>query len=465
MATFDLAFRMAQSTTDVELRARALISIAGGQAAAGLNEAGTTLDEALRVTRSIGFDMSREELLASIAVMRADDNHVAEASELLHSIEGPWLRSKVLITIAQSQGRSGLTKEAAATYRQSVQESRLRTFWAIGRSSILITIAGAQAEAGLLQDAGTTLHRARRIASSIRDEPSWFWNNRPFASPVVMCVQALADVAVAQADAGLASEGTATFERAHMIALSIDSEVDRADALIRLADALAKADRRESAAVIADEALQSVRSIAEEWRARMFSAIAAVQAAAGLAIEARATLDEAMVTAPSIKDEWQRALFWESIMATRLRLGDFREAMTLTLSITSDHLLRKAFDDLARAHLRAGHVTEALQLANAIEDRHWRSLIMEAAAEEHAKAGRFTEALATAASIEGEAARAGALASIALEQAKGGLTKDAMVTMDQALHVSESIAIGGWRADLLQAVVAQLCAIAGMLPE
>ncbi|XUM23144.1 hypothetical protein ACRAVF_06950 [Bradyrhizobium oligotrophicum S58] len=465
VATFDLAFRTAQSTTDGESRASKLISIAKAQAAAGLSEAGATLDEALRVTRSIDFDMSREDLLSSIALMRADDNHVAEAFELLQSIKRPWLRSKVLIAIAQSQGRSGLTQEAAVTYRQSVQESRLRPFWAIGRSSILITIAKAQARAGLLQDAGTTLHRARRIASSIRDEPPRFWNNLPFAGPVIMCVQALADVAVAQAGAGLASEGTATFERAHVIALSIDNEMDRVDALIRLADALVKADRRESAAVIADEALQSVRSIAEEWRATMFGSIAAVQVAAGLAIEARATLDEAMVAAPSIKDESQRALFWESIMAARLTLGDFSQAMNLTLFIASDHSLMKALEDLARAHLRAGHVNEALQLANAIENRLWRSLIMGAAAEEDAKAGRFPEAFATAASIEDDTSHARALASIAVEQAKGGLTKDAMVTMDQALHVSESIAITVWRFDLLQDVVTQLCTIAGMLPE
>jgi len=466
IATFDLALRTAESITDRTSRANALISLSKAQTAAALGDAGATLEQALRVVRSVDSDLSRDDLLASTALMQANVNHVAKAFELLQSINGPWPRSEVLIAIAQSQGQSGLTQEAAATYRQAVHESRRRPFWAIGRSAILITIAKAQAKAGLLQDAGATLHRARRIASSIRDEPPWFWQNLPFAGPVVMCVEALADVAIAQAGAGLASDATATFDRAHLVALSITSEVDRADALIRLAGALAKTDRAKVAGAIADEAAQAVQSVEkEDRRASMYGAVAAVQAGSGLAIEANTTLDRALAAASSIKDEASRVQFWNSMIATFMKLGDFDRAMNAARSIESEHSRMKAFDDLARAHLEAGHLAEALQLATAIEDRHWRSLIVGNVAVAQAKASQFSDAFATAALIEGEFSNARALASIAEEQARRGLTRDAVLTMDRALHVSETIAIDGWRFDLLPTVVEQLCAIAELLHE
>jgi hypothetical protein len=169
---------------------------------------------------------------------------------------------------------------------------------------ILITIGNAQAKAGLLQEAGATFDQARRIAWSIKDESPRLWAITPFAGPVVMCITALSDVAIAQAKAGLSHEAAATFDQAHLVALSIKSDVDRADAFIRLARAQAKADLMKAAGATSNEALQAVLSIEkDDWRASMFGSTAAAQADAGLAVEASSTLDQAVTAAPSIKDE------------------------------------------------------------------------------------------------------------------------------------------------------------------
>jgi tetratricopeptide (TPR) repeat protein len=346
-----------------------------------------------------------------------------------------------------------------------VQESRSGNFWAIGRSAILITIGNAQAKAGLLQEAGATFEQARRIAWSIKDESPRLWENIPFAGPVVMCVDALSDVAIAQAKVGLSHEETVTFDQAHLVALSIKSDVDRADAFIRLARAQAKAALMKAGATY-NEALQAVRFIEkEDWRASMFGSIAAAQADAGLAVEASSTLDQAMAAAPSIKDERQRAKLLNIIVSTLIKLGHFDQALTVAQSIEPENSRMEALDHLAKAHIEAGHFADALQVAPAIEDEHWRSLIVGAVAAAQAKAHQFSDALATAASIRGEYSSASALASVAVEQARVGLTRETVLTIDQAVHVAGTIQIDVWRADALRSIVKQLCSIAEALHE
>jgi hypothetical protein len=227
--TFGLAVQAAQSISDGVLRAAWLIPIAKAQAAAGLNgEADATLGKALQIARSVEFEMTRNDLLGSVARMQADAGHVAEALDILQSIiNDQWRRSGVLIAVAQAQGKAGMMREATATYDRAVQEFRSGHFWAIGRSAILVTIGNAQAKAGLLQEAAATFDEARRIAWSIKDESPRRWENLPFAGPAVMCVEALGDVAIAQAKAGLSHEATTTFDQAHLVALSIKSDVDR----------------------------------------------------------------------------------------------------------------------------------------------------------------------------------------------------------------------------------------------
>jgi hypothetical protein len=74
------------SISDEVLRAHWFISIAKTQAAAGLNgDADATLDKALRIARSVEFEMTRNDLLGSVARMQADAGCVAEALDILQS--------------------------------------------------------------------------------------------------------------------------------------------------------------------------------------------------------------------------------------------------------------------------------------------------------------------------------------------------------------------------------------------
>jgi hypothetical protein len=74
-----------------------------------------------------------------------------------------------------------------------------------------------------------------------------------------------------------------------------------------------------------------------------------------------------MAAAPSPKDEGQRTQLLNSIMATRIKLGHFDQALTVAQAIESEYSRMKALDDLAKAHNEAGHLAEALQLAQAIQ--------------------------------------------------------------------------------------------------
>jgi tetratricopeptide (TPR) repeat protein len=472
-AMFEWAILAAQSIASDYLRGEAFASIAERQAAAGLaSEAEATLGHALQVVHLMALQSERDEVLQFIARLHAQAGRFDKTMELLPSLGDERRRNTVLIALAESQAKASMEAEAAATFRRAVENAQSARFFAEGRSGVfqaeglsemLTFIAEAQAKAGFAKEAGATFGRALQVASSITDEPGLAWD-KTFPEPVIKCVGAIANVANAQARAGMPAEAARTFDQALPLALSITPDVHRALVLKDLADAQARAKLMPVAGATYVQARHAAQAIEKDGqRAAALGPIAKGQAAAGQAAEAAATIDQTMEAMRSITDENNRTAVLRCIMSAHIRLGQFDQALATAQSIASQRSRMDALEELARAQIAAGRFADVLQLASAIEDERRHASVLGNVAIAQARAHRVADALAIVPLINGTYSKAAAVTFIAAAQAEAGLTEGALTVIDQAAQIARTIEDADWRAEALGFIVGKLTSIAGAL--
>jgi len=189
-------------------------------------------------------------------------------------------------------------------------------------------------------------------------------------------VNALADIAAAQAGAGKAEEARLIFARGRDVAQTI-GDWRIASAQMGIAAAQARAGQVE-------DALQTAQAIGDpDQRAEALRAIAAAQAGARQAEEAQLTFVRAFQTAQGIGNPGQRAEALGAIAAAQARAGQVEDALEMVQSIDDPYWRAKSLGDIAAAQARAGQAKEvrltfaqALQAAQAIEAAYPRAKLL-----------------------------------------------------------------------------------------
>jgi tetratricopeptide (TPR) repeat protein len=253
-------------------------------------------------------------------------------------------------------------------------------------------------------------------------------------------VQALAEIAKANAQAGQMDTARATFTQALQTVQMIEDTDDRVEALAAIAKAQAKAGQF-------DTALQTAQMIGYSLaRVRALAAIAKVQAKARQLQMARATFTQALQTAQLIENPVFRAVALAEIAEAQAQAGQMDTARaTFTYALQTAGADRLAWGFIAEAQARAGLLDDALITAGFFEHSFARLLELVEVAKAKAKAGQFDTALQTVQMIEDSSARAEVLAEIAKAQAQAGL-------FDTALQTAQKIGYAWYRAPALTAI-------------
>jgi tetratricopeptide (TPR) repeat protein len=311
-ATFSEAMQLASDWKDTLQRADALYTIARAEAAAGMRAAAdATYDQALQAAadvrivgeeRRVTLPMPEWRLallLRELAMRRAEVGDMARALQIARSIRyDSKTRAWTLLVLADLQMRAGLAAEQtldealAAEHDArsgpadwpSWRDVRIAVTKSPGNVRLLCAIAKAQVRAGLTQKAVATFDEALRAAEATVTATQ--------VRGDVIVVGALADVADAQREAGLAAAARETRDRAAAVAEAITNDRDRAQVLPLLAEMRAKAE--DATPDLFAQSLAIARTLPDDHhRAHALQLTAVAQAHAGLRDEAAHTFAEA----------------------------------------------------------------------------------------------------------------------------------------------------------------------------
>ena len=282
----------------------------------------------------------------------------------------------------------------------------------------LANIALAQAQAGDSAGTQATTSQALALAQALTSQPRR--------------AAVLADIAFAQARAGDRAGSQATIAQALALAQTLTNEGARVGGLAFIALAQAQAgDRAEAQATIA-QALALAQTLDEKDRGGALGAIAPVQAQAGDHAGAQETTARALALIQAITDKEERDRTLFLILWAHLKAGDTVQALAFAQTITDEGSRANLLALVAQAQAQAGNragaqetVSKALALALALDekDRAWSlALITPALAQagDHAKARATIAQVLALAQTFGEGSRAVALAHIAQAQAYMG---------------------------------------------
>ena len=258
---------------------------------------------------------------------------------------------------------------------------------------------------------------------------------------------ALVRIAEAQAKAGDRPAAAKIIAEALRTARNMDAR-HRAPVLARIAKAQAKAGDRSTTAKIIAEALRAARNMDARHRARVLARIAEAQEKAGDSPAAAKTIAEALRVARSITIARGRASHLGAIARAQAYMGDGAAAAK-----TAAKALRAARNTNVRSRVwfllsiaeaqayagdgpgRAQTIVEALNAAQSISDVSMRGLALGRVAGAQAEAGdgstaadTIAEARRAARSIRKKYFRDQALSAIATAQAKSGNIPEALLT-------------------------------------
>jgi hypothetical protein len=351
-AVFDQALQLARRENALQ-RAQMLYSIAQAQAAAGMKAAAdTTFYQALQAATTVHIIGEKgrvtlpapetwlAQLLQHLAVRQAEVGEIGQALQIARSI--PYdlkTRARTLLALADQQMRAGLAAEATLDEALAAEHDGRAglTLWpsfrdtglgvreeSSGNVGVLCDIARAQARAGLTAKAVASFDEALQAAQAIT-----------MVDPALqgeVIAGALATVADAQREAGLEAAVHATLDRAATVAEAITYDLNRAQALARLAEVRTKAGG--AAQGLFARALLIARALPDDrQRAQALQRIAIAQANAGLRDDGARTFAEAIGLVRlqdgqivSIADAQRRAGLIEEAAAT------FEEVLTATIS-------------------------------------------------------------------------------------------------------------------------------------
>ena len=288
-------------------RATALGRLAAAQARAGLAEkAHAVIGQALQIIQSVGeVGAAKESDLVKIARDQAEAGNFEEALRVQAFITSKWLQAEVIAAMARAQAKAGRFAEALRLAGTIASEDT---------GELLKSIADEQVKSWLRNEASSTLAEAARLAIS---RAHWIDDGH---------VKLLVSIASSQAKLDLISEARHTFDAALEASQSIQVAINmmpppivqRIDAVIDVAEAEARLGMAERAAAAFAFARQLTDSIAQEkwrkppydnalsaqhqWRAYAFAAIANGQSRAGLVQDANMTIELALQLVQTIDD-------------------------------------------------------------------------------------------------------------------------------------------------------------------
>jgi tetratricopeptide (TPR) repeat protein len=407
-----------------------LVEIASGQAEAGNSE------DALRVLGLITKRESQAIVIGSIAREQAKAGRFADALKLAETIAREDT-GEVLKFIADEQIKSGLKNEARSTLAEAAELASSRTHWINGdRVKLLVSIASSQANLDLITEALSTLDAALQVSQSIELSMGMA------PPPIVQRINAVIDVAEAEARLGTVERAAADFVLARQLTEAIDQE---------------KWQRRSY-----DNVLLAQR----HWRAYAFAAIANAQSKAGLLEDAKMTIEIAMPLAQSIDDRVPpdlpgRAQVLSLIASAQVKLDRTSAVAELVPLIKQDSWRAKVLEGIALA----GRTDEALHLASFVDDERDRAMLLSTIADGLSRAHDLSGVAAVANSIKDGYWRAHATGAVARAQARMGLWSDAGATIDRLAKIVAAIDQGSSRDQAIEEVVEQLCAFAKLLPD
>ena len=350
-----------------------------------------------------------------------------------------------------------------------------------------VTVTLAQAEASARQTARTArgqLCLDHPQTCRLLDEALRTANAIPNA---LVRAETVADVARAQAEAGMLDAARLTFADAMGIAGSLADSLSGRQTLVQVAVSLAEAGLLHEAREAFSDAVEGTRAITDDSaRAFALAPIATAQAEAGLWEDALSTvgdMDESNSQVPlyHIARAQARAELWDDSIATASRMisprwrpraladiasvqaasglqGAARETFTQAVAganaIVADGDRRSTLYTVARVQAEAGFWEDALEAVN-LASNSWDSAgALPTIARVQAETGLWDEALATASAIRSPYARSVALSAIAGVQVRAGLLDVARLTLTDALNAANSITNELARAEALPPIVA-----------
>ena len=236
-----------------------------------------------------------------------------------------------------------------------------------------------------------------------------------------------------------------TLSKALRAAGEIEDHGDRARALARIGEILAKAGDERRAAKIFDLAVAAAEREASDYdRSNALKEIVAAQAEAGDAQGAAQTIARALADAQRRSDAYDRALALTSIATAQAEVGDtgsakqtLARALASAEQITYDTPRDHALGGIAEAQARAGDIRGALATTQGInKENRQGAFALASIAGAQAKAGDIRGALATTQGINEKSWHGHALFSIAEAQAKAGNIRGALATAERIADTS-----------------------------
>ncbi len=424
------------------------------------------LDEAQAAAGSIGNDAIRSVELLRIAGVQAKFGRIDKARDLLKLIDEKYVigRIDVLREIAKAESPSGLTEELAAAFNEAAKLVERET--PVRRAELLNVIGRKEAEAGLTV-ARATYDQAFRVVQTAMAGPV---AEKSAGSTELRTVeqQRFAKLLGAMA-LDRAQAGDAAF--ALTIAKAIkDAPYVRAQALLAVAKAQARAGSNDEAGTTLDSAVLASRESLQTGPARperrfgeftglsyikLLVDVAQAQSAVGLGSKAAATFGDALAALPLVDPDWDQSHALSYIAANQKAAGrDEEAAATRARARRAAQAVRAvkqrvwAFIDVAETQVKAGLNSEAeetfddaLHAADTIGDPWNRSVALGHVAASLAKAGSLPEASssfrrAVQVALSGVGARVpeGALLGLAQAQVEAGFSEDARATFVQWLE-------------------------------
>ena len=293
---------------------------------------------------------------AEEAVKAAMDT-LSKALRVAGKIEDSGNRAEALAEIGEVLAKAGDTRRAAKTFELAAAAAKTEDY-EFSRNLALYRIAGARARGGNVRAAWAT-------AQDISDDDR--------------LVNALADIAKAQAEAGEAEGAAQTMSRALAIAGQIEDESERDEALLSVARAQVTIGNFRGASSTTERIARNLYAV---WGYR---GIAKAQAKVGNLGAAARSVEKASETAERIVDDSDRAWALASIAETQATASDaegaarsIERALATAERIANSSSLDTALVRIAEAQTQGGDIQGALATAERITDasqRAWAQLL------------------------------------------------------------------------------------------
>ena len=324
------------------------------------------------------------------------------AEDMAVRIEGPWLRVRALVEVADALVRVGDAEGARRVARNAANAAeQIESSWE--RAHALEEVVGALVRVGDAEGARRVARNAANAAQQI--ESSWErdWALVKVVGALVQAGhtgeglataqqiesswerdRALVKVVGALVRAGHTGEGLATAQQ-------IESSWERAQALVKVADALARAGDTKGARRVAGNAVNAAKRIEEPWLSA--GALACALVRVGDAEGARRVAGNAVNAAQQIENFGERDWALVKVVGALVRAGHTGEGLATAQQIESSWERDRALMEVAGALAHVGETDQTLMVISLINELSCRSRAQSVLMKELASKGSSNEAV------------------------------------------------------------------------